>query len=221
MNGTAPLELGRLLHAPSADLREAAWDELIARHTRLILAAAHHFGGGQDAAMERYAYILEKLRENDFHRLRAFRTDGRARFSTWLTVASRRLCLDHYRIHYGRTRETRDPDTADSLRTFRRRLADSLGAELDADLLTDPDAASAEGEVIRADRNRKLMAEVAKLPPQDRLLLVYRFEDDLTASRIAALLDEPTPFHIFRRLSHILARLRVGLEATGISNSDG
>ena len=40
MAGSVPFQLGQLLGAPTADLRAAAWDELIANHTRLLLAVA-------------------------------------------------------------------------------------------------------------------------------------------------------------------------------------
>jgi len=144
MDNAAPFELNTLLHGPEPGAREAAWEELIAGYTRLLLGVARSFGGGHDEAMERYSYILEKLREGDFRRLRAFQADGRARFSTWLTVAARRLCLDHHRTRYGRSRPERDPEAAVPLRAIRRRLADSLTTDLDTDLLPDAGAASAD-----------------------------------------------------------------------------
>jgi hypothetical protein len=50
----------------------------------------------------RYAYILEKLQDEDFRRLRGYVADGRAEFSTWLAVVTRRLCEDFRRQRYGR-----------------------------------------------------------------------------------------------------------------------
>jgi RNA polymerase sigma factor (sigma-70 family) len=150
-----------------------------------------------------------------------YQAEGRASFSTWLTVAARRLCLDHHRSRYGRTRITRDPDKTSALRGLRRRLADSIGADLDTDLLPDAGAASAESETILHERDAWLHAELENLAPQDRLLLALRFEDDLPASEIAGILDLPTPFHVYRRLNAVLARLRVALESHGIDGSTG
>ena len=221
MDNAAPFELGVLLRAPDSATRESAWEGLIAGHTRLLLGVARSFGGGHDEAMERYAYILEKLREADFRRLRAFQADGRARFSTWLTVAARRLCLDHHRTRYGRTRPERDPEEAEPLRRFRRRLVDSLSAEVDTDLLPDSGAMPADHEAIHAERDEGLRAAVAALPARDRLLLTLRFEDDLSAARIGGMLGFPTPFHVYRRLNTVLGQLRAALQARGIEDADG
>jgi RNA polymerase sigma factor (sigma-70 family) len=201
-------------------MREAAWESLIARHTRLILAAAHSLGGTHDIVMERYAYVLEKLREQDFHRLRAFHVDGGARFSTWLTVTIRRLCLDHHRARYGRSRPVRNMDEAAALRQVRRQLTDSISAELDTDLVADPASVSADKQAIAAERLAGLNAEIESLSEEDQLLLVLRFHDDLPASRISGMMGFPTQFHVYRRLKQILARLRLGLQSRGIENSD-
>lgn len=216
-----PVELNGLLHASDPAAREAAWSQLVARHTRLLLAVARSFGGGHDEAMERYAFILERLAEGNYRRLRAYQADGRARFSTWLTVAARRLCLDYHRARYGRSRPTRDPDQATDLRRVRRGLADSLGAGIDTDLLPDSEAVSAETVTIRKERDARLHAAVAALPGQDRLLLALRFNDDLPASRIASLAGYPTPFHVYRRLNAILTGLRAALESHGLDDSAG
>ncbi len=221
MGNAAPMELGVLLHAPDSPVREAAWEQFIAGHTRLLLGVARSFGGGHDEAMERYSYILEKLREGDFHRLRAFQADGRARFSTWLTVASRRLCLDHHRTRYGRNRPDRDPEEAEPLRVIRRRLADSLSTEVDTDRLPDAGALPADQAAIRSERDEGLREALESLPPRDRLLLTLRFEDDLSAARIGSILGFPTPFHVYRRLNAVLGQLRAALQSHGIEGADG
>lgn len=220
MDGTAPLELNQLLYASDADVRTAAWEELVAQHSRLLLHVARSFGGGHDEAMERYTYILDKLYEGNYHRLRAFQVDGRARFSTWLTVAARRLCLDHHRSRYGRDRSAPGSSTAE-LSTLRRNLVDSLDLGIDTDQVSDSGAATAESGAIRDERDTTLMAELEALPPQDRLLLALRFEDDLSASRIAAVAGYPTPFHVYRRLNSVLAHLRTALRAYGIDGVEG
>jgi RNA polymerase sigma factor (sigma-70 family) len=212
VDAATPVELNGVLHASDPAVREAAWAELVERHTRLLLAVARSFGGGHDEAMERYAYILERLAEGNHRRLRAYQADGRARFSTWLTVAARRLCLDFHRTRYGRSRPTRDPDEATALRRVRRSLADSLGVAIDTDLLPDAEADSAEAVTIRRERDARLHAAVSALPAPDRLLLALRFEEDLSASRIASLAGYPTPFHVYRRLNAVLAGLRAALE---------
>src|SRR5690242_8642576 len=101
---TVPLELLRLLKASEAVDKEAAWDELISRHSRVILAVARSLSRDRDEVMDRYTYVLGKLRESDFRRLRRFQDTRGAAFSTWLAATVRNLCLDHYRSRFGRTR---------------------------------------------------------------------------------------------------------------------
>jgi len=48
--------------------------------------------------MDRYAFVLDRLRARNFRRLRRFQPRGSARFTTWLVLVSRRLCLDHRRL---------------------------------------------------------------------------------------------------------------------------
>ena len=102
MDQRVPLELGRLLAARDASSREAAWEQLIADHSPLLLRLARSLGGDHDAAMDRYACILERLRKHDFCRLRAHAPDPHAKFSTWLVIVARRLCHDRHRERYGR-----------------------------------------------------------------------------------------------------------------------
>src|SRR5204862_509166 len=74
-----------------------------------------------DAAMDGYAHVLERLREHDCRRLRGYAPDGRTKFTTWLVVVARRLCLDFHRHRYGRSDDPA-PDAA-AARAARRRLA--------------------------------------------------------------------------------------------------
>jgi RNA polymerase sigma factor (sigma-70 family) len=217
----APLVLGELLRTSDSVEREAAWEELISRHTRLLLAVARSFRGGHDETMERYAYILGKLRESDFHRLRTFDATAGASFSTWLAAAARRLCLDYHRSLYGRQRPTFVTDRSEALRTVRRSLVDSLGAEIDADLLPDSVAVPADAQAVLAERNALLAAELSRLVPRERLMLALRFQDGLSASRMAGIVGLPTAFHVYRQLNNILTRLRTALTARGLDGVDG
>jgi RNA polymerase sigma factor (sigma-70 family) len=220
MTVAAPVALDQLLAASDSVVREAAWDELIAKHTRLLLAVARSFGGDRDDAMERYAYILEKLFESDFRRLRTFDAESGASFSTWLTVTSRRLCLDHHRNRYGRQRPTLN-DKNDLQRVVRRRILDSVSSEVDADSLSDSANISGDVKAVIDERDAALRRELVQLAPRDRLLLALRFEDDLSASQISRILGLPTPFNVYRRLNSVLGRLRAALEARGIDGVNG
>lgn len=218
---SAAFVLNELLRSSEVGVREAAWERLIAAHTRLLLAVARSFGGGHDEAMDRYSFILEKCRESDFRRLRAFDVNGGASFSTWLTIAARRLCLDHDRSRYGRHRATLESGEPNVQRPLRRSLATAIGVELDTDLLPDTAALSADARAIRDERDAALQSALATLTARDRLLLALRFDDDLSASKIAGLLGVPTPFHVYRMLNSVLGRLRALLISRGIDGRDG
>ena len=221
MDGTAPLELSRLLRAADLAHREAAWEELIEHHTRLIMAVARSFGGDHDAVMERYSYILGKLRESEFRRLRTFNFEAGASFSTWLTVTARRLCLDDHRARFGRQRPEHKSDQATSLRAARRALRDLAESELEPDAIADSSGPAVDAAALRGELDRCLQEALSRLTPTERLLLTLRFEDDLPASRIAGIIGLPSPFHVYRRLNNVLSNLRAALESRGIEGSDG
>jgi hypothetical protein len=52
--------------------------------------------------MDRYAWVLDALRQDRHRRLRAFAAEGRGSFTTWLVAVVRRLCVDEHRHRYGR-----------------------------------------------------------------------------------------------------------------------
>ncbi len=161
-------------------------------------------GGAYDAVMDRYAYILEQLQRNDCRKLRGYVADPRARFTTWLVVVCRRLALDHHRQKYGRVR----PGTDVIRLQARRDLAQTLAFELDLEAIAGPALEQPDAIAERHELEERLHAGIAGLPAADRLLLKLRFEDDMSAAQIARFLRAPTPFHIYRRLNHVLGRLR-------------
>jgi len=214
-----PSELESLLSCDAAS-REQAWAAFVAGVSRLLLHVARARGGDHDAVMDRYAYILEQLEKDDFRRLRAYRSDGRALFTTWLVVVARRLCLDHQRQRYGRARNAGDngrgpdPERAQA----RRLLADLVVDAVDPDLIAG-DAALPDQEIRALELRAALTEALQDLEPEARLLLRLRFDDGLAASEIARILKLPTPFHVYRRINQQLATLRDRLERVGIEDA--
>jgi RNA polymerase sigma factor (sigma-70 family) len=215
--GPVPLspELADLLSAGDEAAVTLAWDRFLDSYSRLLLHTARSTVRNRDAAMDGYAYILEKLREDDFRRLRSYSAEGRARFSTWLVVVARRLVLDHRRTHYGRDRGVESQSGQERLEA-RRRLAELISDAPDIDQV--PALGSGDhGRAVRLTERRKALEEaLTELEPRDQLLLSLRFVDGLPGREIADLMDMPTPFHAYRRLNAILARLRAALESRGI-----
>jgi RNA polymerase sigma factor (sigma-70 family) len=220
MPDALPAALRPLLDAKDDAVREARWTEFIAASSRLILHVTRSGGGQHDAAMDRYAFVLEQLRRDDFRRLRAFVADGRSEFSTWLVVVVQRLCRDHQRHRYGRFR----PNEQDSLeqeeeRAARRRLVDLIGAEVDLSSLGDRPGRDAESVLRQGDLHQALAKALARLDQRDRLLIKLRFEDDLPMPEVASNLGFPTRFHAYRRLKEVLGDLRRALERQGVGEA--
>lgn len=202
-----PSQLRRLLEAADGPEQERAWTEFLDCYSRLILYVARRSVRDHDAVMDRYAFVIERLREQRCRRLRTFAADGRGKFTTWLIVVVRRLCLDWDRQKHGRIspQGSRDP-------TAPRRLVEVV---LDPDVLDRfPDQTpSADEQLDREQTLHRLEQAIATLSPGDQLLLSLRYRDNRSAREIAPLMSLPTPFHVYRRLNRVHDALRQALRA--------
>ncbi len=215
-----PKEVAALIDSTPAD-RDDAWERFVARYTRLLLHTAHSRSNAHDGAMDRYTFILEQLRADDFKRLRTFASDGRGSFSTWLVVVARRLCEDYRRRRDGRPQSRTNEGDERARLTFQiRRMLTTLDlAEADWSHVADPSRRNPEIRLREVELRKALGEAMASLEPRDRLLLKLRFEYDLTAGEIAQLLQLPTQFHVYRRLRSRLAGLKRRLEARGVRDA--
>jgi RNA polymerase sigma factor (sigma-70 family) len=214
-----PTELSRLLGAADLDARHEAWEAFIQHYSRLLMHAARSLGGGYDGAMDRYTHVLDQLRADDFKRLRAYSAKAGTKFSTWLVVVSRRICVDYHRSLYGRQRATGNPDPVREERAnVRKHLADFIAAQVDLDQLSDGTKSNPETSVVQAELRRAVAGVLGTLPNRDRLLLALRFEDDAPAREIADVMGFPSQFHVYRRLKQVLADLRLALEKLGVDD---
>ncbi len=203
-----PSQLRVLLEAAEGSQQDRAWTAFLDSYSRLILYVARQIPRDHDAVMDRYAFVLERLREQNFRRLRSFAADGRGKFTTWLVVVVRRLCLDHDRLEHGRAPSQDSPDPAVS-----RRLLEMVS--IDPGLLDRfPDQSPSADEVLdRQQLLEHLAATVATLGASDQLLLALRYQDGRSAREIATLMALPTPFHVYRRLNRVHSVLRQALAA--------
>ena len=215
---SAPIELSALLNARDGPAREAAWQVFVAAYSPLLLRTARTLDRDHDAAMDAYTYLLEKRREDEFRRLRAYSPTDRSKFTTWLVVVARRLCLDHLRHRYGRS-QTAEPESVEA-RAVRRRLVDHLAAEIDSADLPDGANADPHAQLRAAELSRNLADVLRGLDPRDQLLLTLRFADELAAREIALMMKFPTPYHVYRRLAAVLEQLRAALVRRGIEESE-
>ena len=214
-----PPELAALLAARDEAAQNHGWDAFLEAYSRLLLHTARSTAKDREAAMDAYAHVLEKLREEDFRRLRSFAAEGRAKFTTWLVVVTRRLVLDYRRSRYGRDRGAESEGSKERLEA-RRRLADLISETADVDEIGDSGTGDP-GRALRADQRRRALAEaLGELEAQDQLLLNLRFVDDLPGREIAEIMGLPSPFHAYRRLKAVLSSLRAGLESRGIDDAE-
>jgi RNA polymerase sigma-70 factor (ECF subfamily) len=85
---------------------EAAWRELVARHTRRVFALAYRFTGRVDEAEDLVQEIFIKVYQT-LDRYRA----GDGSFTAWLMAVARNQAIDQYRRRrQERTRRVEDPE---------------------------------------------------------------------------------------------------------------
>jgi RNA polymerase sigma factor (sigma-70 family) len=84
--------------------------------------------------------------------------------------------------------------------------------------LEDPDAGP-EALALQAQQQARLEAALQQLPPQQRLLLRLRFEQDLTLAEVARLTRQPDPFRVNRQIQAALAALADLMESDAASRS--
>lgn len=211
MTSVYPSELGKLLSASREDAKEQAWEQFLAAHSRLMLHTVRQTSRGHDETMDRYAFVLDKLRVNDYQRLQAYRPDERTRFTTWLVVVVRRLCVDHHRAVYGRPRGSEVSPAA----IARRDLAELVTTKVDIDAVADQADLSPEQQLRAKQLHESLSAAIAALTPRDRLLIRLRFDDAIPVKEISDLMGFPSQFHVYRQLKTVFRHLRRQLSVSG------
>ena len=217
MAEASPPELEGLLTADEAHM-EPAWAAFLRTFSPLLLHAARTTSSGYDDAMDSYAYVLERLRENSFSRLRSYTADPRSKFTTWLVLVARRMCIDRKRERYGRAPLAQRTPEQDDARSARRRLADLAAAEVDLSTIEDSTQGNPE-EVLRARELREMLeSAIEELEPRDQLLLTLRFVDGLSAREIAPIQSWPSPVHVYRRIEYLTDKLRRHLTRRGVDD---
>ncbi len=217
-NGLPP-ELSALLRARDDVSRERAWEQFLEKYSRLLLHTVRTRSGTYDEAMERYVFVLQCLREEEFVRLRRYTPEDSARFTTWLVVVTGRRCIDYLRTQYGYPAKSNGEDPALQERLeARRRLADLVCEKLEVSQIRDRAERGPEIELRRTELESALVQVIEALPARDRLLLRLRFYQGLTAREVASSMGFATQFPVYRRLNAVLADLRAGLVELGIAS---
>ena len=208
-----PDQVRSLLDTAEGPVQEQAWTRFLESYSRLILYVARQTPGDHDAIMDRYAFVVERLREQSFRRLRTYAADGRGKFTTWLMVVVRRLCLDQNRLKHGR-----GPGQGANKPAPPQRLVELIFLDPEAIEQFEDQRPTIDKEFDRKQALEQLEGAVRTLDPSDQILLALRYQDDQSAREIASFLRLPTPFHVYRRLTRVLATLRQALIARAGGN---
>jgi RNA polymerase sigma factor (sigma-70 family) len=217
MPESLPPQVSALLSEEDQSARNGAWAAFLEEYSRLLLQTARRASSDYDEAMDRYAFILDQLQEGDYRRLRAFTASGKGKFTTWLVVVARRLCVDQHRRRFGRPQGKVDSGAESVELAARRKLVGFMAVELDVDQLEDQGSPDPEVALVTRERRRLLGEVIAALDTSDQLLLTLRFEDEVPVEKIGRMIGSPSRFHVHRRLKRILSNLRSALEEKGIS----
>jgi len=218
MAESLPVELARLLASTDDLSREKAWRVFLDTFSPLILHAARTASAGYDEGMDAYAAALDALRADDCRKLRKYSADPRSKFSTWLVVVVRRICIDAQRERFGRASAREKSDGISDERAARRRLATLTGEAIELESLPDSRGSEPDDEVRRKDLQEQLESALGDLDERDRMLLTLRFVDDLPARRIAELQAWPDQMMVYRRIDQLTAALRQKLLAHGVDS---
>lgn len=161
---------GMLRQLRSRDPREG-WAGFLDAYSPLLLDVVRLFERDEDAAGDCYLFICEQLCRNGFRRLRRFRTDGPASFTTWLRAVARNLCLDWHRQEFGRHRVFESIARLPALdqEIFKRIFVDGLSADA-AHLTLEPKLPG----LTLAEVGRCISRIEQSLTPRQRWLLSVR-----------------------------------------------
>jgi len=80
----------------SADPQEA-WNEFLSQYSALIYQVVRHFETDIDRGSDCFQFVCEHLIKDSARRLRKFKGEGTATFTTWLRAVVRNLCIDWHR----------------------------------------------------------------------------------------------------------------------------
>jgi len=154
-----PLALQKLFSTAGGNADDA-WAEFAREYSALLLHVARSTSRDRDEAMDAYAFLLEQLSEKSYRRLRNYAEDPNSKFTTWLVVVARRLCVDHSRIKYGRVRHS-DSSRERERMIRRRRLEELSGIVEDVDEVADENGTQPDREVEASELSAELSTAVS------------------------------------------------------------
>lgn len=99
-----PQHLETLLNDLYSPNQQDAWTEFLSEYSTPIYQVVRHLETDPDNAADCFQFVCEQLIDHRSKRLRKFRGEGSATFTTWLRAIVRNLCIDWHRKQFGRHR---------------------------------------------------------------------------------------------------------------------
>ena len=246
----------------ASDKADTGWIEFLDRYSPLLREIAKQYETDAGRAKDCFDFICAKLSDDGFRRLTAFKPDGPARFSSWLTAVAANLCIDWRRSVYGRFRtpdriqELTELDQMvfecfyrhgmtrqECLHVLKTRIPKLDGGQIgeanarihavltsrqrwqlntrardpvSVDDLQDPliDEGKGPEELVQSHQERGCLEKaLARLEPQQRLLLQFRYQQDLTLEEVARLTGLGDAFRARRKIDAALAALAKAIKS--------
>ncbi|HSE30128.1 MAG TPA: sigma-70 family RNA polymerase sigma factor [Pyrinomonadaceae bacterium] len=99
-----PRAIEQILEQLTSHDADQAWSDFLEEYSTAVYQVICHFEPDPDKAADCFQFVCEQLVKNRFQRLRKFKIEGTAKFSTWLRAVVRNLCIDWHRKETGRPR---------------------------------------------------------------------------------------------------------------------
>jgi RNA polymerase sigma factor (sigma-70 family) len=97
-------DLNTLLAELASGRAAEAWRLFVRRYSGLLYRVVRRFEARDDRRGECFLFVCNALSDDSFARLQKFKSDGPARFDTWLMTIAGHLCIDWQRRQDGRVR---------------------------------------------------------------------------------------------------------------------
>ena len=194
MTQPAAERIAELLGRFESSEDSSAWTEFLELYAPVLQQVVSLIETERDAAADCFVYICEHLAEARFRRLRRFRPDGSASFTTWLRAVARNLAIDWVRKTHGRSGAA-------------VRAAISMEESGVLEQFIDP-GPNPERAAAARERSSAVRRALERLPASAQVLLRLRFEQALTLEQVARLTGLRDAQTADRRLRQVLETLR-------------
>jgi len=210
-----PKDLRALLDAKTPEAKARAWDAFIRRRSDILMETArrvvYDLGDqrGYDRRMDAYTFILRKLRDNDFAKLRKYEQRDGATFEGWLATVARNFARDWQRTITPRI-DRKPSDEQRDKETLQKFLLDDIDAKPVAD-----ERPGADAELLKREMYAALDGCLASCAGSDVRVFIAMCVRGMTAKAVAELFGLATQWHAFRAFDRAARQLRDCLATKG------